>query len=155
LIFPLMSFSTRAPVPSLGGSITRFKPVIPIEVVGPAGQGQYNILVDTGADDVVFPFDIADDIGVDLSVAPVRQAQGVGSAAPSVLVYAPVILKLQDSQETCRWRAVVAFTRAPMRLALLGIAGGLQYFRTILDLDAREVQLLPQPLLPRTQDTVP
>jgi hypothetical protein len=42
-----------------------------------------------------------------------------------------------------------------MRFALLGIAGGLEFFRTTLDVSAREIILLPQPSLPVTQDPAP
>ena len=122
---------------------------------GPRGQIQCSILVDTGANDVVFPSALAASLGVSLSAAAVRTAQGVGSSQGIPLFYAPVILQLQDQIEICRWRAVVAFTQAPLRLPLLGIAGGLQYFRTTLDVEARQIEMIAKPSLPRTQGAAP
>jgi hypothetical protein len=48
---------------------------------------------------------------------------------------------------------VTAFTPTPMRFALFGIAGGLEHFRTTLDVQSREIILLPKPSLPAA--TVP
>jgi hypothetical protein len=129
--------------------------VIPIEVTGPARKVPCQILVDTAADDVVFPFDLAVRLGVSLSAAPRGQAQGVGGQQPVTLHYAPVILQLQDQVEVRRWRAVVGFLRGPLRFPLLGIAGGLEHFRTTLDVGAREVELISQPSLPATHDLTP
>jgi hypothetical protein len=124
-------------------------------VIGPAGQETRWVLVDSASDDVVFPVDLAIRIGVDLSAAPQRSAQGLGGAQPVSLLFAPVILLLSDQTETSRWRAVVGFTRTPLRFALLGIAGGLEHFRTTLDVGDREILLNAKPSLPVTQDPAP
>jgi hypothetical protein len=153
--FPLATFWSRTPVPSLGGGTRRYKPVIPILIMGPSGQTTTRILVDTGSDDIVFPHDIAERIGVDLRGASPGSASGVGSAGPVQILFAPVILELSDQVETCRWRAVVGFTRTPLRFSLLGIAGGLEHFETILRVRSLEVQLIPQSTLPSTSDPVP
>jgi hypothetical protein len=71
------------------------------------------------------------------------------------LLYAPVILVLSDQVETYRWRAVVAFTHTPLRIALFGIAGGLEHFHTTLDVVDRELLLFPKQTLPVTQDAAP
>ena len=155
MIFKLRRYIVPNPVPSLRGARVREKPVVPLKVIGPTGAHIPHGLVDTGADDVVFGFNIAALIGIDLSQAPQLQAQGVGATQPSALLYVPVILELSDGNETCRWRATVAFTPASMRLPLLGIAGGLEYFRTTLVYARREVILEPEPNLPTTQDAVP
>jgi hypothetical protein len=154
LKFPLFGFPVP-PTPSLGGGRTRFKPFIPITVIGPRGQDRCDILADSGADDVVFPIDLANRIGINLTSAPQGSAHGVGGRHPYALLFAPVILLLQDQIQVYRWRAVVGFTSAPMRFPLFGIAGGLEHFRTTLDVRAREIELLAQPSLPTTQDPVP
>jgi hypothetical protein len=102
----------------------------------------------------VFPSALAQRIGVDLSQAPQRRSQGVGTSQPTPVLYAPVILVLSDSVQTVRWRATVGFVSAVLRFSLLGIAGGLQFFRTTLD-DLHEVELVPNASLPMTQDPVP
>jgi hypothetical protein len=124
-------------------------------VIGPGGQALEQALLDTGADDVIFPMSLAGRLGLDLSKAAAGSAQGVGSSRPADILYAPVILLLTDGQETCRWRATVGFTQASLRFSLFGIAGGLEYFRTTLDVEQQEIVLLPKPSLPVTQDPVP
>ncbi len=143
MIFLLRRYMVPSPVPSLGGS--RFR----------TGDTAPNAILDSGADDVVFHLDVAAQLGIDLSQAPQLQAQGVGSGTPSCLLFAPVILELSDGSETCRWRAVVAFTAVRLRLPLFGIAGGIEHFRSTVDVAAREVVMIPQPSLPATQDTFP
>jgi hypothetical protein len=112
-------------------------------------------LLDSGADDVIFPLSVAKRLGLDLSRAVTGSAVGIGSSRPSSILYLPVILLLSDGNETCRWRAVVGFTAARLRFPLFGIAGGLQHFRTTLDLEQDEIILLANPSLAATQDPIP
>lgn len=153
MIFPIRPYRLMTPAPSLGGSLVRYKPVIPLTIIGPNGQANLPALVDSGADDVVPPVNVAARIGVDLSAAFAGQAQGLGGNQPVGLLYAPVTLLLSDGTQTCRWRAVTAFTSTPMRFALFGIAGGLEHFRATLDVYDRELTLLPKTSLPAA--TVP
>jgi hypothetical protein len=155
LRFAVTTFRTRAPVPSLGGARVRSKPLAPLSVIGPGGQDTLLTLVDSGADDVVFPAALAPRLGIDLSAAPAGAAQGVGSAQPLGLLYALVILLLTDGQELRRWRAVVAFTQSPLRFPLFGVAGGLEHFLFKLDVGGGEFLLEAKPTLPATQDLVP
>jgi hypothetical protein len=128
--------------------MVRYKPVIPLTIIGPNGQTGLPALVDSGADDVVLPVHVAARIGVDLAAALAGQARGLGGNQPVGLLYAPVILLLSDGTQTCRWRAVAAFTPTPLRFAIFGIAGGLEHFRATLDIGDRELTLLPKPSLP-------
>jgi len=113
------------------------------------------ILVDSAADDVVFSTTVAQRIGIDLTLLVQGQATGVGGQRPVTLSYAPVILLLDDGNEVARWRAVVGFTSGFLRFPLLGIAGGLEHFRTTLDIGRRQTILDPQSSLPATLDPVP
>jgi hypothetical protein len=142
------------PIPSLGGGFVRYKPLIPLTVIGPGGRWGPYVSVDTSADDVVFPRYVAPLLGIDLNNAPQLRAGGVGGKSAPVL-YAPVILELTDSIDTYRWRSVVGFTSAFMKFPLFGIAGGLEFFRTTLDGFRKEVEILAQPNLPTTQDASP
>jgi hypothetical protein len=142
------------PIPSLGGGFVRYKPLIPLTVIGPARRwGQY-VSVDSSADDVVFPLRIAALLGIDLSSAPQLRAGGVGGQSAPVY-FAPVILEMTDYSDTYRWRVVIGFTSAFMKFPLFGIAGGLEFFRTTLDGFRKEVEIIAQPHLPVTQDAVP
>jgi hypothetical protein len=152
--FTLRAYRSPTPIPSLGGGTIRYKPVIPMTIIGPQSQETPFVLVDPGSDDIVFPMALAQRIGVDLVQAPQRHSQGVGTSAPVPVVYGPVILVLSDSAQTVRWRATVGFVAVELRFSLFGIAGGLQFFRTTLD-GVREVELIPDASLPMTQDPMP
>jgi len=155
LRFPLRGFRSSTPIPSLRGGLIRCKPVIPITIFGPRGQQARLALIDTGSDDVVFPIALANHLGIDLSQAPQRQSQGVGSAGGVPVLFAPVILSLSDSVQTVRWRATVGFTSASLRFCVFGIAGGLEFFQTLLDVPKNILELHPNSTLPATQDAVP
>jgi len=75
------------------------------------------VLVDPGSDDIVFPSALAKRIGLDLSQAPQRKSQGVGTSQPVPVLYAPVILVLSDSVQTVRWRATVGFVSVVLRFS--------------------------------------
>lgn len=155
LRFQVPWFLAPQPMPSLAGGQTRYRPVIPLTVDGPWVRQVIYVLVDSGADDIVLPLALASQIGVDLTPAVVRTAQGVGGGPPSTLWFAPLILELNDGRSMCRWHAVVAFTQAPMHYPMFGIAGGLEHFRMTLDIAAREVLLEPGPSLPAVSGAVP
>jgi hypothetical protein len=154
LKFRLRAYQFPSAIPSLAGSTTRYKPVIPITVVGPRSRETAFVLVDSGSDDIIFPTALAQRLGVDLSQAPVRRSHGVGAAQAVPVLYGPVILVASDSVETVRWRATVGFVSVPLRFSLFGIAGGLQFFRMILD-GVRELELIADASLPVTQDASP
>jgi hypothetical protein len=155
MLFTVPWFRAKPPAPSLGGGTKRYKPLITITVGGPRMQQLRQILVDTRADDIVFPEILAGRLGVDLSLATPGSSFTVGSGQPIPVLFAPVVLTLDDGKESCRWRAVVGF--APLRSAygLFGIAGGLEHFRTTLDGGNHSLELVPLPSLPTTQDAVP
>ncbi|MCI0680511.1 MAG: hypothetical protein L0Y71_00285 [Gemmataceae bacterium] len=92
LIFPYTTFATPHPIWTLHGRQGRPRPVIFIAVVGPNGTAVEKGLLDSDADDTVFPDVVAADIGIDLSQAPTGGASGVGSTAAVVLRYAEVVL---------------------------------------------------------------
>jgi hypothetical protein len=155
LIFPLLDYPSLTPVLTLGGRLSRPKPVVPLLVTGPGSTALTDVLLDSGADDVVFPTRLAARVGVSLQGSPQAQFLGAGNAQPSPVFYAPVILELRRHQASCRWRAIVGFTPAPMRWALFGVAGGLEHFQTTLDFHTREIILVPHPSLPSTADPAP
>jgi hypothetical protein len=65
------------------------------------------------------------------------------------LRFGPMELALMDdSGNTVRWSATVAFSAASMRYPLLGVAGCLEYFDVKLLGKDRVVELEPDALLP-------
>jgi hypothetical protein len=59
-----------------------------------------------------------------------------------------VRLRLSDGYEECEWDAIVGFVAAPMRWAILGYAGALQYFDLPLLGSRREALLTPNASFP-------
>jgi hypothetical protein len=57
--------------------------------------------------------------------------------------FASVTLFLSNGYETCRWDAAVGFSAAPMRWALLGHSGFLEFFDVQLLGARRETIILP------------
>ncbi len=51
---PYMPVPTKQPIPSLGGSLLRHRPVTAVRLTGPADTRLYDGLLDTGSDDTVF-----------------------------------------------------------------------------------------------------
>jgi hypothetical protein len=87
-------------------------------------------LLDSGADDTIFPLDVAVQLGVSLLPATGHAMPWRGQQQP--LRYGNVVLQFADAAgNLLRWPAVIAFTTVNIRYPLLGIAGCLEY------LDAR------------------
>jgi len=137
----------RQPVISLGGRWVRPRPLVRVTVVGPSGVYVREALLDTAADDSVFPEIAAAKIGIDLAAAPFGEASGVGGA-PVLVHYAAVELRLTDGKEFRRWPAWVGFTAARLKHPLLGFAGCLQFFGAHFHGDREDVELEVNALYP-------
>lgn len=118
-----------------------------VQVRGPSGARFLSATLDSGSDDTLFPAYIAPRLGIDLAGAPTGEAGGVGGS-PIPYHYAPVRLRLSDGYEECEWGAIVGFAAAPMRWAILGYAGVLQYFDLQLLGLRREALLYPNTSYP-------
>lgn len=132
LEYPYRVYSAGRPLPWLGGRTTRPKPRIWVTIIGPAGTVLRECLVDPGADDTVFPEDVAAALGIDLSNAPSGNAVGIGQT-PLLIRYAVVTLRIATSTERREWQGWVGFVPGPTRQPLLGFAGFLQYFTAEFD----------------------
>jgi hypothetical protein len=137
------------PVLPLGGRFVRPRPLIPIALVGPSGSKLLDAIADTAADDTVFAEASAAQIGVDLSNAPTGTAIGVGGN-PVAVRYAEILLRLTDGQELREWTGWVGFTQAKFRYPMLGFAGCLRFFDTLIRGAAEEVELTVNSLYPGT-----
>jgi hypothetical protein len=145
---------TRKPVPSLGGALARHRPIVPIRIVGPLASRLLDGCLDSGSDDTVFPRSLARKLGIDLTGAPEGEAHPVGGARIPY-AYAAVTLRLTDGAEACEWQATVGFVDLPLRWALLGHAGFLDYFDTELRGARREAFMTPNGRFPGTRLTQP
>jgi hypothetical protein len=93
------------------------------------------------------PAYLAPRLGIELAHAPEGEAGTVGGP-PIPYRYVPVSLCLSDGYEECEWDAIVGFVAAPMRWAILGYAGALQYFDLQLLGSRREALLTPNASFP-------
>jgi hypothetical protein len=147
VIFPYLPLPTKAPIPSLGGASVRYRPILPTRVFGPLGSRLFDGCLDSASDDTIFPLSVARRLGIDLTGAAQGQAQPVGGHSVPYL-YATVILRLTDGLETCEWTATVGFVDLPLRWALLGHAGYLDFFDVELRGARREVFIKPNHTFP-------
>jgi hypothetical protein len=155
VIFAIPQFPTLQPIPSLGNQFLRRKPIIPIVAVGPTRQLVGDVLVDTGADDIVLPLDWAKRIGIDVNKIQSRAAGTVAGLVRTPILYSTIILRLTDGNQVCRWRAMVGFAQLAIPYGLFGIANGIEYFQTTFNFAQRRLEMLPQPHLPLTSDPTP
>ncbi len=149
LQFPYRLFPLGRPIVSLGGRFSRPRPVVNVEIIGPTGGRNRRVLLDSGADDSVFPEALAGLLGVDLTQCPETIGSGIGGA-PVPLRYAEVKLRLTDGKELREWPATVGFTPSPLRLPVLGFAGCLQFFKATFFGDVEKVELEVNQLYPGT-----
>ncbi len=149
LIFRYRLFPLGRPIVSLGGRFSRPRPVVDVTITGPARERSRQVLLDSGADDSVFPEALAGLLGVDLTQCPETIGSGIGGT-PVPLRYAEVKLRLTDGKELREWPATVGFTTAHLRLPVLGFAGCLQFFKATFFGDIEKVELEINQLYPGT-----
>ncbi len=140
MIFAYLPLPTKAAVPSLGGARVRYRPIVPVRIFGPLGSRLVDGCLDSGSDDTIFPLSLATKLGIDLRGASQGMAQPVGGLKIPY-TYAAVKLRIGDAAEVCEWQSMIGFLDRPMRWALLGHAGFLEYFDTELRGERRESRL--------------
>lgn len=152
LQFPYQSEPLRgSPPPSLRpGATVRWRPLIPVRLIGPAGQSRYftKALLDTGSDDTVFPMGVAVLLGIRLQDATGHVVRWRGQGYQ--LRFGNVDLELTDGGSSLRWTAMIAFSDAPIRYPLLGNSGCLEFFDAKFFGEDRLVQLEANPAHPGT-----
>ncbi|MCL4205251.1 MAG: hypothetical protein KJ000_22440 [Pirellulaceae bacterium] len=117
------------PPPSIPLDTTvRWRPFAPVTIIGPTGISRrfQRALIDSGADDSVFPLEIAARLHVVLRPYTGHVLRWRGQ--PYELRYGDVELELSDEDSSCRGTATVCFSAAPMSYRILGHAGCLQFF---------------------------
>ena len=134
---------------ALGGRSTHYRPVISLTSIGPGGTQLLGGLIDSGADAILVPEYVAADIGIDLTTAAEETTRGIGGVRVTAR-YADVTLRIADQNERREWSALVGFAPLAKRNAILGHAGFLQYFTTVLHGDLERVELTINGLYPGT-----
>jgi hypothetical protein len=124
------------------GAKVRYRPIVPIHILAPRSLPPVDACIDCAADDTVFPLHLAKRLGLNPSAFQPGHARLVGGIVIKVN-YGQVRLLLSDGYESCDWDAVVAFSTVPMRWALLGHAGFLEFFDVHLLGARREAVVVP------------
>ncbi len=128
LEFPYLPRGLRHPSPPNlpPGARFRFRPIVTITIIGPTARRQTDAVLDTGSDECLFPFSFLKLIG---GVPRIEVGHRITWRGTShALVYADISLMLADRSSSYQWQATVAFMPAPIKYALLGMAGCLEHF---------------------------
>ncbi len=145
---PVALDPTKPVPPSLPvGSKVRWRPLVRVLIIGP-GTGRYKkfdkALVDSGADDTLFPIGTDRILGVRLRPETGHGHRWRGNWCP--LRFGDVELELTDDLSFMRWPAIVGFSPAPMPYPFLGHCGCIQFLDAkFLDSD-RVVEFEPNRL---------
>lgn len=103
--------------------------------------------LDTGSNECYCRVDEANALGIDLSNAISGLHQGI-DGTPFRVLYAEVRFRLSDGRTHLEWPALIGFTTAPIRFALLCFAGFLQFFTAEFEGNFERVTLSPNALFP-------
>ena len=154
---PYRPHALKQPAPPTlsAGTTHRFRPQLAVRLFGPGGRWRdfRSALVDTGADDTIFPADAATLIGAALLPGTGHAVQWRG--ATYSLRFAQVELQIGAGVVTFRWPAVVAFCAAPVPYPLLGNSGFLEFFDATFSGADHILELAPTASFPGTEVTRP
>lgn len=137
--------------PETGEPNMILRPIIPVRIFGQSAFGHYAALVDTGADNTIFPKRIADDLGIELQAGLGPDATAFGGQTISLL-FGDIELELEEQQERVRWKARVQFydfADPEDEMLILGHAGFLDYFSAMFDGEQGLLSLTPNSTLPQ------
>lgn len=128
LRFPYQPVGLKGPPGAVhpSGETKFWRPFVEVRIIGP--HYWYDLpqaLIDTGAQDTVFPWDLHALIGAQLRPDAGYVLRWRGTAYP--LRFADVELQLTGSGSVWKWTALVGFSPAPLPYVLLGHFGFLQY----------------------------
>lgn len=107
-------------------------------------------MVDTGADETLFPISIARALGVELDQQLTSEAAGI-SGARLTIHYGDVELRIENAGETIAWKTTegfVDFGSTNDEVIILGHGGCLDYFTTTFDGEQAELAIEANALPP-------
>jgi predicted aspartyl protease len=137
-----------ARAPDSGDYVVIFRPEVQVTLYGPNGSGEFRALVDTGADNIVFPGAVARDLGIPLTACKGPAATVFGGQEVA-LYAAEVELELVALGERLRWKTQAYFAvGAEEESLILGHQGFLEYFTATFKGDEFALDLEANPYLP-------
>jgi hypothetical protein len=149
--FDYPSYQLMSPDSQTGPLVHR--PEIELILLGPANGILCQGLVDTGADNTVFPSSLARRLRIPLIAEPGPPAKGFGGQELAMFS-GEVRLGLQSEDEVCHWRTRVLFFDFPHpddEAVVLGQAGFLEYFTATFDGQRKTLQLAANDQLPASE----
>lgn len=126
------------------------RPVITIRVIGPKADARWDALVDSGADETLFPLSLAELLGVRLDQEMTSEAAGI-SGERLKIQYGDVELRIESDQRVVAWKTTVGFVdfgSASDEVIILGRGGCLDFFTATFDGENAQLELVPNALLP-------
>ncbi len=143
MLFRYSAVNLNRQILTLQKRVARPRPIIPVTIIGPSQSLAGDALVDTGADDTIFPDLAALKIGLDLTAAPTSFSRTISPGGVRVR-YARVALRIGNVFEHYEWEAWVGFTPQLWR-PILGFAGFLQFFDATFFGAREELELTVNP----------
>ena len=126
------------------------RPVITIRIIGPKSEARWDALVDSGADETLFPLSLAEVLGVELDQEFISEAADI-SGDRLKIQYGDVVLRIETEQDDIEWKTTVGFVdfgSASDEVIILGHGGCLDFFTATFDGEKAELELKPNALLP-------
>ena len=139
----------------IDGTVTLYRPEIPLHLIGESDELFVFGLLDTGADGVVIGREIARQLGVSIDESVRWKLHGFGSHTVEA-VLGHLDIEIMDTKESVAWRmpvAVVAFDDEHEEVVLLGQTGFLQYFDVCFLGSDYSVELFPNASFPKPKST--
>lgn len=141
--------SILSSAPDTGDFVVIFRPEISLTVHGPNGSADFLALVDTGADNTIFPSSVADLLGIQPRAGRGPAARSFGGQEIS-LSYADVELELAQPDKSFRWQSRVYFVAEDRedQTLILGHQGFLDFFTATFAGDECALELEPNCYFP-------
>ena len=139
LQFPYVRFSVFDPLTKRRSAV--YRPVIPVRLRSAKLSLRCQGLIDSGADECIFPGEIATALGFPLLEGKPRAFSGIGGSVTGYLHW--TVLEVGTNHFRCPVYYSDAWNH--LRFGLLGQVGFLSHFKVILNHYARAAELLPTP----------
>jgi hypothetical protein len=136
--------------PETGDPALLLRPEIEVRIWGPKGFRNYLALVDTGADNTIFPRSAAVALGIQLRGPKGMASRSFGGHAVA-LELGDAEIEISQLSESYRWTQLVQFfdfSTDDEEVAILGHSGFLEYFTATFDGESAWLELTPNNTFP-------